>query len=117
VAFDPRVHAEIGKDVLLDVAGAPDVIGDADGKVTIDGQGHLTNHGIAVSGPLLEALRRQVACEPFVEGGIEGVRWFDRDLCLWLHFGHVGEARFRGLEAAVPVYSLGFVEPAPGGGP
>ena len=87
------------------------------GEVTIDGQGPLINHGIAVSGPLLEALRRQVTCEPFVEGGIEGVRWFDRDLCLWLHFGHVGEARFRGLEAAIPVYSLGFAGPAPAGGP
>ena len=73
----------------------------------IDGAGHLVNHGIAVSGPLLEALRAQVACEPFSEGGIEGVRWYDPDLGLWLHFGYVGEVRFRGLEAAVPVYSLG----------
>jgi class 3 adenylate cyclase len=85
------------------------------GDVTIDGTGNLVNHGIAVSGPLLEALRRQIPFEPFVENGIEGVRWYDRDLCLWLHFGHVGEARFRGLEAAIPVYSLGFIEPAPAG--
>jgi len=81
------------------------------GEVAIDGAGHLVNHGIAVSGPLLEALRLQIACEPFREGGIEGVRWFDRDLTLWLHFGYVGEVRFRGLEAAIPVYSLGYLSP------
>ncbi|HEX9188814.1 MAG TPA: adenylate/guanylate cyclase domain-containing protein, partial [Vicinamibacteria bacterium] len=86
------------------------------GEVTIDGAGRLINHGIAVSGPLLDVLRRQVACEPFSESGIDGVRWFDRDLSLWLHFGHVGEARFRGLEAAIPVYSLGYAMPQPAEG-
>ena len=96
-----------------DLAGAREspgarVVGD----VAIDGEGRLVNQGIAVSGPLLEGLRLQVAFEPFRESGIEGVRWYDRDLCLWLHFGYVGEVRFRGLEAAIPVYSLGY--PAPG---
>jgi class 3 adenylate cyclase len=81
------------------------------GDVALDGAGRLVNHGIAVSGPLLEALRRQIAFEPFREGGIEGVCWYDRDLSLWLHFGYVGEVRFRGLEAAIPVYSLGFTAP------
>ena len=85
------------------------------GDVAIDGAGRLVNHGIAVSGALLEALRRQVAFEPFSEDGIEGVRWYDPDLCLWLHFGYVGEARFRGLEATVPVYSLGYARPGAGG--
>jgi len=87
------------------------------GEVAIDGAGHLINHGIAVSGPLLEGLRRQIAFEPFREGGIEGVRWYDPDLGLWLHFGHVGEVRFRGLEAAIPVYSLGYAAPEKGAGP
>jgi class 3 adenylate cyclase len=82
------------------------------GDVVIDGGGRLVNHGIAVSGPLLEALRLQIELEPFREDGIDGVRWYDRDLSLWLHFGHVGEARFRGLEAAIPVYSLGYASPA-----
>ena len=81
------------------------------GEVAIDGAGHLVNHGIVVSGPLLEALRSQIAFEPFREGGIEGVRWYDRDLALWLHFGYVGEVRFRGLAAAITVYSLGFTAP------
>jgi len=81
------------------------------GDVAIDGAGHLINHGIAVSGPLLEGLRRQIAFEPFREGGIEGVRWYDRDFSQWLHFGYVGEVRFRGLEAAIPVYSLGYAAP------
>ena len=51
---------------------------------------------------------RELAFEAFREGDIEGVRWYDRDLCLWLHFGYVGEVRFRGLDAAIPVYSLGY---------
>jgi len=92
-----------------DLAGAREspgarVVGD----VAIDGAGRLVNHGIAVSGPLLDALRGQIAFEKFSEGGIEGVRWYDRDLGLWLHFGYVGEVRFRGLEAAITVYSLGY---------
>ena len=87
------------------------------GEVAIDGEGHLINHGIAVSGPLLEALRRQIDFEPFREDAIEGVRWYDRDLSLWLHFGHVGEVRFRGLEAAIPVYSLGYSVPEKEGAP
>jgi adenylate cyclase len=78
------------------------------GDVAIDSAGHLVNHGIAVSGPLLEGLRLQIAFVPFREGGIEGVCWYDRDIGLWLYFGHVGEVRFRGLEAAIPVYSLGY---------
>lgn len=87
------------------------------GDVAIDGEGRLVNHGIAVSGPLLEALRRQIDLEPFSGGGIEGERWYDRDLCLWLHFGFVGEARFRGIEAAVTVYSLGYGVPEQEGRP
>jgi class 3 adenylate cyclase len=82
------------------------------GDVAIDGEGHLVNHGIVVSGPLLEALRLLVAFETFREGDIEGVRWYDHDLCCWLHFGYVGEVRFRGLEAAIPVYSLGYTATA-----
>lgn len=82
------------------------------GEVAIDGAGHLINHGIAVSGTLLEALRRQIAFEKFSEGGIEGVCWYDRDLALWLHFGYVGEVRFRGLEAAITLYSLVSTAPA-----
>jgi class 3 adenylate cyclase len=87
------------------------------GEVAIDGAGHLVNHGIAVSGPLLDGLRRQVSFEPFRESGLEGVRWYDQDLCIWLHFGYVGEVRFRGLEAAIPVYSLGYAPSEQGAGP
>jgi class 3 adenylate cyclase len=78
------------------------------GDVAIDGAGHLINHGIAVSGPLIEGLRRQLAFEPFREEGIEGLRAYDQERGQWLHFGYVGEVRFRGIEAAIPVYSLGF---------
>lgn len=85
------------------------------GDVALDGAGHLVNRGIVVSGPLLEALRAVNACEPFSDGGIEGVRWYDPDLCLWLHFGYVGIARFRGVEAALPIYSLGHAAPVDGG--
>lgn len=85
------------------------------GDVAIDGEGHLVNHGIVISGPLMDVLRQKVPCEPFAGSGIEGVRWYDPDLCLWLHFGHVGEARFRGLAAAVPVYSLGYAAPVAAG--
>ncbi len=92
-----------------DLASAREMHGArAVGEVAIDGAGRLVNHGIAVSGPLLDVLRRQVDFEPFRDGAIEGVRWYDRGLSLWLHFGHVGEVRFRGLEAAIPVYSLGY---------
>ena len=92
-----------------DIAGARSMPGaKVVGDVALDHAGHLINHGIAVSGPLLEGLRRQIAFEPFRAEGIEGVRAYDRDLGQWLHFGHVGEVRFRGLEAAIPVYSLGY---------
>jgi len=87
------------------------------GEVAIDGSGHLINHGIVVSGPLLQSLRPHVAFETFREGGIEGVRWYDRELSQWLHFGYVGEVRFRGLAAAIPVYSLGYTAPEKEVGP
>ena len=93
-------------------SGHLDGVGHRVGNVGIDAGGRLVNHGIAVSGPMLEVLRAQVAGEPFREEGFDGVRWFDRDLCVWLHFGYVGEARFRGLEASVPVYSLVPAPPA-----
>ena len=72
----------------------------------MDAEGNLANQGIAVSGALLAALQPLAAGEAFREGGVEGTRWYDPELCLWLHFGYAGEARFRGLEATVPVYSL-----------
>ncbi len=100
-----------------DLAGARETPGArVVGEVAIDGAGHLVNHGIVVSGPLLDGLRKQLPFEPFREGGIEGVRWYDGDLLLWLHFGYVGEVRFRGLEAAIPVYSLGYAAAGSRGG-
>jgi hypothetical protein len=80
----------------------------------VDGAGNLVNHGIAVSGALLAALAPLVASEPFREGGVEGTRWYDPELCLWLHFGYAGDARFRGLEATMPVYGLVAAAPAAG---
>jgi class 3 adenylate cyclase len=82
------------------------------GEVAVDAAGSLDNRGIAVSGTLLDALRAQVGLEPFRDGDVEGFRCYDRELCLWMHFGYVGEARFRGLEAAVPVWSLVAAAPA-----
>jgi class 3 adenylate cyclase len=82
------------------------------GEVAVDREGHLVNHGIVVSGPMLDTLQGLIGGEAFNEGGIEGVRWYDPDLCLWLHFGYVGVARFRGVEAAIPVFSLGHAPPA-----
>ena len=38
---------------------------------------------------------------------------YDRELCLWLHFGYVGIARFRGVEAGMPVYSLAHAPVVP----
>ncbi len=84
------------------------------GEVCVDAHGRLVNQGIAVSGSLVEALREHVPCESFTDGGVEGVRWYDPDLCLWLHFGYAGEARFRGLAASVPIYSLVAAAPAAG---
>jgi class 3 adenylate cyclase len=86
------------------------------GDVAVDGSGNLVNHGIAVSGALLAALAPLVVGEPFREGGVEGTRWYDPELCLWLHFGYAGDARFRGLEATVPVYGLVAAPPAPATG-
>jgi class 3 adenylate cyclase len=82
------------------------------GDVSLGPDGRLVNLGIVVSGPLLATLRAGLACEHFSENGIEGERWYDHDLCLWLHLGYVGEVRMRGLEAAAAVYSLVFAEPA-----
>lgn len=82
------------------------------GEVAIDARGTLRNRGIAVSGALLEALRARIPFEAFREGGVDAWRWYDRELCLWLCFGYVGEARFRGVDAAVPVYSLVPAAPA-----
>jgi class 3 adenylate cyclase len=69
------------------------------GDVVVDAAGSLVNHGIALSGALLAALEPLVAAERFSEDGVEGTRWYDPELCLWLHVGYAGEARFRGLEA------------------
>ena len=80
--------------------------------MAVDAAGNLVNHGIAASGALLAALEPLVAGESFNEDGVEGTRWYDPELCLWLHVGYAGEARFRGLEATVPVYGLVAAAPA-----
>ncbi|HEY5999953.1 MAG TPA: adenylate/guanylate cyclase domain-containing protein, partial [bacterium] len=85
------------------------------GDVAVDGAGTLVNHGIAVSGALLAALEPVVAGEAFSEEGVEGTRWYDPELCLWVHVGYAGEARFRGLEAKVPVYGLVAAAPQAAG--
>jgi class 3 adenylate cyclase len=103
-----RLSASEGEPAAVGAAAGAKVVG----AVALDREGHLVNQGIVVSGPLLDVLRAEVACESFSEDDIEGVRWYDPDLCLWLHFGYVGIARFRGVEAALPVYSLGHVAPA-----
>ncbi|HWR98018.1 MAG TPA: adenylate/guanylate cyclase domain-containing protein [Candidatus Methanoperedens sp.] len=82
------------------------------GDVAVDAAGNLVNQGIAVSGALLAALAPLVPGEHFNEDGVEGTRWYDPELCLWLHVGYAGEARFRGLEATVPVYGLVAAAPA-----
>jgi class 3 adenylate cyclase len=87
------------------------------GGVSVGADGAVANDGIALSGPLLEALRAQIPLEAFHDGGVEGERWYDGESGLWLNFGYVGEARFRGIGSALPVYSLVPAAPArPGGG-
>jgi class 3 adenylate cyclase len=104
-----RLSSSLGD--LAGIAGTPGArcVGD----VAVDGAGNLVNHGIAVSGALLAALAPLAAGERFREGGVEGTRWYDPELCLWLHFGYAGEARFRGLGATMPVYGLVAAAPAP----
>lgn len=107
--FGDRHHPETDDDAEEGEPGGRTL-----GKVTLRASGRLQNEGIAASGPLVEALGASITLERFREGDVEGRRWYDRELCLWLHLGYLGEARIRGVEAALPVYALVPTGPAAG---
>ncbi len=76
------------------------------GGVTIDPDGNLLNTGIAVSRNLLDELQKTAKLEGYRQGDESGFAFFDGKLNLWLKFKYLGEARFKGLEGSVSIFSL-----------
>jgi Ca2+-binding RTX toxin-like protein len=118
VAFDPKVHAEIGKDVLADVAGDPNVVGDADGTVTINGQSYTVhpllvealdkhqpyfNAGTVAGDGFPDVLMGQFAIHPLEHG-----TWLTR--VLDMAWAAQGDASFSAVEKSqILAWSYGFL--------
>ncbi|MFQ5846448.1 MAG: adenylate/guanylate cyclase domain-containing protein [Candidatus Methylomirabilales bacterium] len=87
-------------------AETPTQPADADQDVWIDPRGVLYNSGIAATGEYVEALRGSISWE--VEEGKGGTRYtcFDPEIQKKILIAYVGDAKFKGVGRAQPVYRV-----------
>lgn len=75
-------------------------------KVWVDEKGVLYNTGIAVSQDTVDGLARVVPLEPLEDQGKVGYRFFDESLQKKILLEYVGDAKFKGIERSIPIYSV-----------
>lgn len=81
--------------------------------VTVDSDGNLINAGIAVSGGFVDAVKERYDLKASDENGSPWLLHDDKT-GLDMSFVYVGEARFKGVEGSVAIYSLAAVENSDG---
>lgn len=75
-------------------------------KVWVDEQGVLYNTGIAVSQDTVDELGCVLPLEPLEDKGKAGYRFFDQSLQKKILLEYVGDAKFKGVERAIPIYNV-----------